>query len=133
MNKKTVFLSVLVFFLVASVWAGGRKDNESHEVENPEGFSELIDTSEKKPGKYNFYLEARDKGENAALAGPYNIYLDPESDLPVVTIANPQEKMHVQGNLNLVGTCMDDDAVAFVELWFNDDEETMVRAQGTEF
>ena len=133
MHKRMLFFSVLVFFLSVSIWAGGRKANESHEVENPEGFTERIDTSEKKPGKYNFYLEAADKGENITRAGPYNIRLDPESDLPIVTIANPRDKMHIQGNLNIVGTCVDDDAVSYVELWFNNDEETLVRAEGTEF
>ncbi|AEF80133.1 BNR domain protein [Leadbettera azotonutricia ZAS-9] len=116
-----------------AVFAGGRKDNESHEVENPSGFTESINIEGKKSGKYNFYLEAKDKGGNTTIAGPDNIYIDPESDLPIVSITNPRANMHVQGHLNIVGTCIDDDAVGFVELWFNDDISTLVRADGAEF
>jgi hypothetical protein len=131
-------MKVSLFLLIwaisaAMVFAGGRQDNESHEVSNPSGFTESIDIENKESGKYNFYLEAKDKGGNTTLAGPDNIYIDPESDLPVVGITNPRENMHVQGNLNIVGTCLDDDGVAYVELWFNDDPGTTVRAEGGEF
>jgi hypothetical protein len=120
-------------FSVASVFPGGRKDNESHEVETPQGFTESINIEDKEPGKYNFYFEAQDKGGNTTIVGPENIYIDPESDLPIVNITNPRENMHIQGNLNIVGTCVDDDGVGYVELWFNDDPATAVRAEGAEF
>jgi hypothetical protein len=122
-------LSVSVSF----VFPGGRKDNESHQVKTPEGFTESVDIENKKSGKYNFYFEARDKGGNTTVAGPENIYIDPKSDLPIINITNPRENMRVQGNLNIVGTCVDDDAVGYVELWFNDDPSTLVRAEGAEF
>jgi hypothetical protein len=124
---------VFLIISAASVFPGGREDNESHTVENPNGFTESVDIENRKAGKYNFYLEARDKGGNTAIAGPENIYIDPESDLPIVNITNPGVNMHVQGNLNIVGTCVDDDGVGYVELWFNDDPSTVVRAEGAEF
>ena len=116
MHNKTSVFKIFLFLVAAAVFAGGRKDNESHKVGNPAGFTESVDISGKKTGKWNIYLEAHDKGGNAAIAGPHNLYIDPESDLPVVMIINPQSDMHVQGNLNMVGTCLDDDGVSYVEL-----------------
>ncbi|MDR2782949.1 MAG: hypothetical protein LBB48_03760 [Treponema sp.] len=130
MKKK--FVSI-VFSLVAamSIWAGGKTEKQS--ISDPAGFKETIDINGKKPGKYNFYVEADDKGANVQIAGPGNIFIDPESDLPVVMITNPGEDMRVPGNLNVVGTCVDDDAVDYVELMFNNDPATVVRAEGKEF
>ena len=132
---------ILLFTVCASiqVFAGGRKDNESHEVDNPSGFSESLDIEDKKPGKWNIYMEARDNGGNSAIAGPYNIYIDPESDLPVARIINPQPNLHVQGNLNIVGTCIDDDGVDYVELVITRGSDgkgevmLQTRANGSEF
>ena len=42
-------------------------------------------------------------------------------------------EMRVPGNLNIVGTCIDDDAVAYVSLVFDDDFENPVRAEGQDF
>jgi hypothetical protein len=135
MTKKRYIL--FLFMLISTaLFAAGNKDNESHQAEDPSGFNATLDSSGRltdKSEKFNFYLEAEDKGGNTAVSGPYNIFLDPESDLPIVTIINPREDMHLQGNLNIVGTGTDDDGVAFVEVWFNDDENNKVRADGTEF
>ena len=41
--------------------------------------------------------------------------------------------MRVSGNLNIVGTCVDDDSVQYVELILDGDSEHPVRAVGKEF
>ena len=139
MHKWALVFSIFFLAVSFSVFAGGRKDNESREVANPSGFTESIDINDKAPGKWNIYLEAQDKGGNTTIAGPHNIYIDPESDLPVARIINPQSNMHVQGNLNIVGTCVDDDGVDHVELVItrggDGKGEVMVqtRAEGAEF
>jgi hypothetical protein len=133
MHKRIFYFLIFLTVTAVAVFGGGRQDNESHEVDTPSGFTESIDIENKKSGKYNYFLEAKDKGGNTAIAGPDNIYIDPESDLPIAKITNPRENMHVQGNLNIVGTCVDDDGVRYVELWFNDDPDTTVRAEGAEF
>jgi len=109
-------MAILLCAIPAFVYSGGRQDNETHEVASPDGFTESIDIQNKSPGIWNVYVEAQDKGGNTAMAGPYNIYIDPESDLPVARIINPRPDMHVQGNLNIVGTCTDDDGTSYVEL-----------------
>ena len=139
MRNKTLAFIIIVFLAATAIFAGGRKDNESHEVSNPAGFTESVDINGKKTGKWNIYLEAQDKGGNTGLAGPHNLYIDPESDLPVAMIINPQPNMHVQGNLNLVGTCFDDDGVSYVEFIITkggDGKGEIVqqgRAEGREF
>ncbi|MDR0410874.1 MAG: hypothetical protein LBH75_02740 [Treponema sp.] len=132
---KVTRLSVLLLTVssFSLLWAGGKKDVETHEVAAMEGFKERIDIENKKPGKYNFFIEAHDKGGNVSIAGPENIFLDPESDLPVVRMTNPRQNMRIPSNLNIVGTCTDDDAVDRVELVFSHDPEHPVIAQGTEF
>ena len=139
MRKLSLVLTLLFCTAPLLIFAGGRKDNESHEVESLEGFTESVNVETKKTGKWNIYVEAQDKGGNTYRAGPHNIYIDPVSDLPIARIINPQVNMHVQGNLNIVGTCMDDDGVSHVELVITRGSdgkgEVMLetRAQGTEF
>jgi len=116
MCKRNLFICVLLLIVGSSLWAGGGKDNTSKKAEDPSGFTDSLDISEKKPGKYNFYLEAKDKAGNITLAGPENIYIDPESDLPRATIINPLPYMRVQGNMNIVGIAYDDDGVKNVEI-----------------
>ncbi|MDR0643428.1 MAG: hypothetical protein LBG05_00740 [Treponema sp.] len=133
-NGKTAVLSVLLLAVSSfSLWAGAKQDAESHTVAMPEGFKEERDIENKKPGKYNFFIEASDKGGNTTIAGPENIFLDPESDLPIARITNPRPSMRVPSNIGIVGTCVDDDAVDYVELIFSHDLEHPVVAEGSEF
>jgi len=114
MGKKTIFLCFLMSLSFGVLWAGGRQANESKTAEDPAAFKDVIDTTEKKPGKWNYYLEATDRANNVSLAGPDNIFIDPASDLPRATIINPMPNMRVQGNLNIVGIATDDDGVKSV-------------------
>jgi len=119
MGKKTVFFCFLLTLSFGLLWAAGRQANESKTAEDPAAFKDTIDTTEKKPGKWNYYLEATDKASNVSLAGPENIFIDPASDLPRATIINPMPNMRVQGNLNIVGIAMDDDGVKSVWITVN--------------
>ena len=116
MNKRIVVVCFLWLLCITTIYGAGRKENETHSAENPEGFTDSIPIETKKTGKWNFFLEAFDKGGNTTRYGPYNIYNDPVSDLPVVTIINPKVNMHIQGNVSIVGICADDDGVDHVEL-----------------
>ncbi|MCK5199083.1 MAG: hypothetical protein KAR21_12065, partial [Spirochaetales bacterium] len=52
-------------------------------------------------------------------------------DKPVTNISNPTPGMRVGGNLNIVGTCIDDDSITKVEVQVNEGE--FVQANGLEF
>jgi hypothetical protein len=116
MTKRIVVLGFLWLACIAAIHGAGRKENEAHSADTPEGFTGSVPIESKKKGKWNFFIEAFDKGGNTTRFGPHNIYNDPVSDLPVVTIINPKLNMHVQGNVSIVGICSDDDAVDHVEL-----------------
>ncbi len=121
--------------LVVSGFAHGKGDIEDINVENVNSWQEQFDLDSRKPGKYNIMITARDLGGNIQVEGPHNLWLDPNSDLPVCGITNPYPNMRVVGNLNIVGTCVDDDGVSRVELILDEgtDIERRVDAEGKEF
>ena len=132
--KKTQSLLVSVCILFAgslSAFAFGKKDVTYRNVEKMDSWQESFDINEKKDGKYNIYVEAKDKGGNTEIAGPYNLFIDPDSDYAICSITNPISNMRVPGNLNIVGTCVDDDGVS--EVWLILDGGDPVKAEGKEF
>jgi len=115
-SKRIAVVGFLLIAAITATYGGGRGENESHSAETPEGFTGTIPIETKKKGKWNFFIEAFDKGGNSTKFGAHNIYNDPVSDLPIITIINPKFDMHVQGNLSIVGISADDDGVDHVEL-----------------
>jgi len=133
--KKGFLLMLCTLSLTGAVFAHGKGDIEDISVENVNSWQEQFDLDSRKPGKYNIMITARDLGGNTQVEGPHNIWLDPKSDLPVCGITNPYPNMRVVGNLNIVGTCVDDDGVSRVELILDEgtDIERRVDAEGKEF
>ncbi len=131
MKQARALFFVFVTFCLGSFFSA--RDIETHSVENLKSWQDTFDLNSRKAGKYNIMVKATDLSDNVTLEGPFNIYLDPDSDLPVCGITNPQPGVRVAGNLNIVGTCVDDDAVEYVDLIFDGDEEHPVRAKGKEF
>lgn len=125
---------LLILFSMVSLFAGGSKEKAYEKIIEEESWQEEADISEiVKASKYNFVIEAEDQGGNVTTVGPYNVWVDPDSDLPVTGITNPSQNMRVPGNLNIVGTCIDDDAVQYVEIILDDDADHPIRAEGKEF
>jgi hypothetical protein len=131
--KKTIVILFLCLNTLLSVFAGGKKEVDERQAKNLDSWEETFDISEKKAGKYNIMVTASDQGGNTAVAGPYNLYIDPDSDLPIAGITNPLIEQRVPGNLNIVGTCIDDDGVSQVEIVFDGDSEHPKQAVGKEF
>ena len=113
MSKKFLLLFFLCF-CSSLVFSYGKNDIEERDVENFNSWQEIFDLEQKKPGKYNIMVTAKDLGGNVMVEGPYNIFIDPKSDLPVCGITNPYTNMRVVANLNIVVVCVDDDAVSYV-------------------
>ncbi len=135
MAKQAFSWSIVIGFLICSLQpavAGGSKDTIDTPARKLDSWLEKVDISERKPGKYNILITGKDLAGNEGFAGPFNMYVDPNSDLPVTRITNPLQDMRVPGNLNIVGTCIDDDAVDYVELIL-DGAETPIRAKGKEY
>lgn len=144
--KSKVFACLSVFIMLSTqvLFAHGKKDVEDIPVENLQSWQERIDLesrTKRNAQKYNIMVTATDLGGNTAVEGPFNLYVDPESDRPVCGITNPYYDMRVVGNLNIIGTCVDDDAVAKVELILDEGKvnskgesiEKKVTAKGTDF
>lgn len=131
--KKKLASFAMLFVIVSAVFAGGRKDIEEKSLGAKNSWQESLDVNNKSAGKYNVVVTAEDKAGNTTSAGPFNIWLDPDSDLPVVGITNPVEGMRVPGNLNIVGTCIDDDAVDHVSLILDGNYDDIKTATGKDF
>ena len=114
------------------VYAFGSRDITETELVPSESWQETLDVSAKKKGKYNILITARDTAGNVGYVGPFNMYIDPASDLPVTSIAFPASGANVIGNIDIIGTCYDDDAVAKVLVRIDDGDE-IYTAKGGEF
>ncbi|WP_024469148.1 Ig-like domain-containing protein [Treponema pedis] len=123
-------LAYLCFFAV--LYAGGSKDISTVNMSSLESWQESLDISGKKKGKYNILITAKDIAGNEGYYGPFNMYIEPNSDLPIVHISSPVNEAGITGNINVVGTCIDDDGVAYVEIKIDGGEESF-RAKGKEF
>ena len=127
-------LLVVSFFLAATLALFGLGDPEAGEyqpVEGLENWDHSIDISEYEEGKYNLIIRGSDAAGNLRYQGPYNVFVDPASDLPLLRISNPTPGMRVGGSLNVVGVCLDDDGVQGVEIQLDDGPSRS--AEGTEF
>lgn len=132
MNRKFSALLLAVAFVLPSFNLFA-KDVTEKSVGAENSWQESIPLDGKKSGKYNIVVTATDIAGNVGQAGPFNIWIDPESDLPVAGITNPAPSMYIPGNLNIVGTCIDDDGVDHVTLILDGDTDNPVRATGAEF
>jgi len=115
----------------AAVSLSAKKSVEFFEADGLENWSIAFDASSLKPGTYNIVARAVDAAGNVAFSSPFNIVIDPDSDLPVAGIVNPLPLARVGADLNIVGTCVDDDGVSHVELRV--DDGPWVRAEGGDY
>jgi len=132
--KKSTLLLAVSIFLAASLSLFGLGDPEAGEyqpVEGLENWDHSIDISGFEEGKYNLIIRGSDAAGNLRYQGPYNVFVDPASDLPLLRISNPTPGMRVGGSLNVVGVCLDDDGVQGVELQLDDGPSRS--AEGAEF
>ena len=130
--NRTVIIAFLAVLLPAAVFAGGGKDEPEYEAaEGMENWDHTFDVSGYEEGTYNLLIRGVDRAGNVTYGGPYNVKIDPASDLPVTRISNPSSGMRVGTNLNIVGTAVDDDGIGRVEVRI--DDGPWVRADGTEF
>ncbi len=136
MLKKVLTAGILITSLFVPVFGQFTAPRvESITAKNLNSWDEQFNLESRRNGKYNILIQAKDLGGNEFTEGPYNIFLDPKSDLPVCGITNPFPNMRVVGNLNIVGTCIDDDGVSRVKLILDEgkDSELTVNADGKEF
>ncbi len=123
--------SIAVLYAQESGTPMVKPDKEYKPATGLENWTYQYDTSTLKPGTYNILARAIDSAGNVSFSTPFNLIVDPESDKPIVRIVNPLAMARVGADLNIVGSCVDDDAVAAVDIKLDNDE--WVRAQGTDY
>ena len=131
MLKKGILIITSLLLAASSLFAHGKGDIDEREVAQMDSWQEDFDIDKKKDGKYNVLVTVEDKGGNQTVGGPYNIFIDKDSDYTISGITNPIKNMRVPGNLNIVGTCIDDDGVD--KVWLILDGAEPVLANGKEF
>lgn len=125
-------IAVLLLLVSTIGFAAARTEEDAfQEVEGTGNWEYTIDVSDWEPGRYNILVRARDEAGNTALGGPFNVFVDPESDKPVASISYPQPNQAVGSRLFAVGTARDDDDVGYIEVQIND--APFVRATGTDY
>jgi Big-like domain-containing protein len=130
--NRLLIVTLLILLTAGSVFAAGKTEEDAFEtVEGTGNWEHTIDVSELEPGKYNILVRARDRAGNEALGGPFNIFVDPESDQPLVSISYPTALQAVGERLYIIGTARDDDAVGRVEVQV--DDRRAITAEGTDF
>lgn len=92
-----------------------------------------IETFQKvRPGTWHLSVIAKDSNNNQNKPVEINIKIDPKSDIPTINVINPKPKSRVPGNLMIVGTAYDDDAVSKVTFTLDSELEERV-CNGTDF
>lgn len=137
MGKRAYCILVALFAcalsapIVAQDAPAAKPATEYQGADGLENWTTEYDVSGLKPGTYNLLARAIDAAGNVTFAVPFDLIVDPASDLPIAGIVNPLHLSRVGADLNVVGTCVDDDAVSRVELRLDDGE--WVRAVGSDY
>lgn len=129
--RSLVLVLLLLIFVASASFAGGGREPEWHSLDLTGHWQHEIDLSDFDPGTWNVVIRARDQGGNETIGGPFNLTIDPLSDLPISSVIYPEEGQIVRGNLSIVGVAADDDAVGTVEVSL--DDGPFVRATGAEY
>lgn len=80
-------------------------------VSGTENWEYTLDIDGYPDGKYNLIVRGIDNAGNVYTTPAIDINIDQDSDRPLVSITNPEPESTVRGNLNILGTAVDDDAV----------------------
>ena len=100
-------------------------------VDGTENWEYELDISDYADGKYNLIVRGIDNAGNVYTTPAIDVNIDQESDRPLVSISNPEPGGSVGGNLNILGTATDDDAIDRVEVKIGEGEFT--EALGEEY
>lgn len=110
---------------------GNPEQGDYKPVTGRENWDAVLDIAGKKAGKYNLVVRGTDVAGNVRYEGPFNVFVDPNSDLPIAHISHPTAGARVGALLHVVGTCVDDDGVKSVMVQLDDRDP--VPAEGTSF
>ena len=131
MPRKPLVFILLALPAVLAAALGNPEKGDYQPVQGLENWDASLDLEGLKQGKYNLIVRARDEAGNVGYEGPYNIFVDPRSDLPVTRISHPAAGSRAASQLEVIGTCVDDDGVQSVRVSLDGGEPAI--AKGTDF
>ncbi len=89
------------------------------------------DISSLEEGIYNLIVRGVDIAGNEVESAAVDVFIDPESDLPRVSLTYPVRGMRISGDLNILGSARDDDGIDRIEVKVGEDDYR--RAEGGEY
>lgn len=131
--KRTLIPWLILIFLLSAglVSAKGTQEKDFQEAQGKDNFAQSVDLTKLAPGQYNILVRTKDAAGNVSFAGPYNFYYDPNSDNPLITVANPAPGQRLASSLNVVGVASAPKGMALVETQV--DGGAWVPAKGSAF
>lgn len=124
----TLFVGLLI---PRTAYSRGTDEESWEDVEGTDNWRHEIDIADREAGTYNVIVRGRDFAGNEYIEGPFNIRIDPESDLPVSRVVFPENGQVVRGNINVVGIAEDDDSLDRVQVRI--DEGPWMEAEGGDY
>jgi hypothetical protein len=131
MRSNLLTAVLLVLPIACSAALGNPEKGDYKPVQGLENWDARLELEGRKQGKYNLIVRAKDQAGNVGYEGPYNVFVDPRSDLPVARISHPAPGSRAVSQLEVIGTCVDDDGVQSVQVSLDGGEAA--EAKGTEF
>jgi hypothetical protein len=131
MRRSGLAVALLACFALRAWSLGDPERGEYKPVTGTENWDTVLDIAGLKAGKYNLVVRGTDVAGNVRYEGPFNVFVDPASDLPVVHISHPTAGSRVGTLLHVVGTCVDDDGVTSVSVRLDDGDPVV--AEGGAF
>ena len=116
LSRWQVIFLLLSLNATAYLWANGNKETTYKEAKGSQTFSGTIDFTDQKAGTYNVVVKTTDQAGNVTYSAPFNIINDPNSALPVVSLATPEPNQRIRSSLNIVGAATATEGVGRVEV-----------------
>lgn len=104
--KKSVLVMVLGCVLLSqslAVFGRGTPEDAWKDVDGKEYWRQEFDITEEEPGVHNIIIRSEDFAGNEFIEGPYNIHVDPDSDLPTAGTIYPERGQVVRSSVSVVG------------------------------
>ena len=102
--NRIITACTLALCLGPGLWASGRKAQiETSTAEGGEIWQNEFDITERKTGKHNIIVYAKDRAGNEAVSGPFNLRIDPNAGLPTARVVYPDNGTVIRQDLRLIG------------------------------
>jgi len=93
---------------------------------------DISDVEKVRQGTWSIHAKAKNNLDYWSDEVAINVKIDPKANIPTLNVINPRPNARVQGNLMIVGTAFDNEAIEKIIFFLDDEEEPRV-CKGTEY